>query len=61
MESKYDNKYYQNMNVIKVHHIYEAIWTPTMAEELSVQYKDDNRHNEHIIIPMKDDQIINSI
>ena len=49
------------MNVIKGHHIYEAIWTHTMAEELSVQSKDDNRHNEHIITPMKDGQIISPI
>ena len=43
------------MSVIKDHHIYEAIWTLKIAKELSVQFEDDNKHDEHAIAVIKDD------
>ena len=49
MTSKYVNKYNQKMSVIKVHYIYEAIWMPTIAEELLVQSGHDNKRNEDAV------------
>ena len=52
--SKYDSKSYQKVNVIEGHHIYKAIWMPTIGEELSVQSRNDNKHNEHVVAVIKD-------
>ena len=51
MASKYDSNYYHKVSVIKGHHICKAIWTPTIGEELSVQFEDDN---ERAIAVIKD-------
>ena len=54
MVSKYNNRYYQKLSVIEGHHVYKAIWTPTIGEKESVQSKDDT---EHAVAMIKHDQM----
>ena len=44
MASKYNSNYYHKVSVIKGHHVYKAIWMPTIGEKLSVQSEDNNKH-----------------
>ena len=48
------SNYYEKVSVVKGHHIYKAIWTPMIGEELPVQSEDNNYHNEHTIAVMMD-------
>ena len=41
--------YYEKASVVKGHHVYKAVWTPFLGEELSVQPEDHNDHDEHAI------------
>ena len=41
--------YYEKASVVKAHHVYKAVWTPFLGEELSVQPEDHNDHDEHAI------------
>ena len=43
--------YYEKASVVKGHHVYKAVWTPFLGEELSVQPEDHNDHDEHAIAP----------
>ena len=36
-------------SVIRGHHVYKAIWTPALREELIVKVEDGNVHDEHAI------------
>ena len=51
---KYDSKSYQKVSVIEGHHVYRAIWMPTICKELSVQSKDDNEHDKNAVAVIKD-------
>ena len=46
--------YYEKANVVKDHHVYKAVWTPFLGEELSVQPEDHNDHDEHAIAVTRD-------
>ena len=52
MASKNNSNYYHKVSVIKGHHVYKAIWTPTIGEKLPVQFEDDNAH-ERTVFPRK--------
>ena len=43
--------YYEKASVVKGHHVYKAVWTPFLGEELSVQPED---HDEHAIAVTRD-------
>ena len=58
MASKYDNRYYQEVGVIKSHYVYKAIWMPTIGEKLSVQFE---KNNKHVVALIKDNQIVGQI
>ena len=36
-------------NVVKDHHIYKAVWTPMIGEELHTKLEKDNEHDEHTV------------
>ena len=38
--------YYEKASVVKGHHVYKAVWTPFLGEELSVQPEDHNDHDD---------------
>ena len=46
--------YYEKASVIKGHHVYKAVWTPFLGEELLVQPEDHNDHDEHAIAVTRD-------
>ena len=46
--------YYEKASVVKGHHVYKAVWTPFLGEELSVQPEDHNDHDEHAIAVTRD-------
>ena len=54
MASKDDRKSYIKVSVIERHHVYNAIWMPTIVQELSVQLEDNNEHDEHVDTVIKD-------
>ena len=41
-------------SVVRGHHIYKTYWTPVVGEELTLETKDDNEHDEHDVAVMKD-------
>ena len=41
--------YYEKARVVKGHHIYKAIWTPVIGEELPAQAEDRNDYDEHTV------------
>ena len=41
--------YYEKTSVVKGHHVYKAVWTPFIGEELPVQPEDHNDHDEHAV------------
>ena len=42
--------YYEKASVVKGHHVYKAVWTPFLGEELSVQPEDHNDHDDPAFI-----------
>ena len=49
--------YYEKASVVKGHHVYKAVWTPFLGEELSVQPEDHNDHDEHAIAVTRDGHV----
>ena len=41
--------YYEKASVVKSQHIYKAVWTPFVGEELPVQPEDHNDHDEYAV------------
>ena len=35
--------------MIRGHHIYKAVWTPVIGEQLVLKVEEDNEHNEYTI------------
>ena len=50
--------YYEKASVVKGHHVYKAVWTPFLGEELSVQPEDHNDHDEHAIAVTRDGRTV---
>ena len=44
---------YQKASVVRGHHIYKTIWTPTVGETLQLRAEDTNEHDEHAIAVIK--------
>ena len=44
---------YQKASVVRGHHVYKAIWTPTLGEILQLRAEVTNEHDEHAIAVMK--------
>ena len=44
---------YEKASVIHGHHVYKAVWTPVIGEELAVKPEVDNEHDDHAIVVMK--------
>ena len=53
--------YYEKASVVKGHHIYKAIWTPVIGEELPAQAEDRNDHDEHAVAVTKGDCIVGHV
>ena len=49
---------YEKESVVRGHHIYKAIWTPVIGEELDVQTEDSNHHDQHAVAVVKDGVVI---
>ena len=45
---------YEKVSVVKGHHIYKAVWTPVIGEELRTKLEKDNEHDEHAIAVILD-------
>ena len=53
--------YYEKASVVKGHHVYKAVWTPFLGEELSVQPEDHNDHDEHAIAVTRDGRTVGHV
>ena len=40
---------FENVSVVRGQHIYMAVWTPTLGEELLLEAEDDNEHNKYAV------------
>ena len=49
---------YEKESVVRGHHVYKAIWTPVIGEELEVRTEDDNDHDQHAVAVVKDGVVI---
>ena len=49
---------YEKESIVRGHHVYKAIWTPVIGEELEVRTEDDNEHDQHAVAVVKDGVVI---
>ena len=49
---------YGKSSVIRGHHVYKAIWTPIVGENLSLQLEEENEHDNHAVVVMSDNTIV---
>ena len=49
---------YGKSSVIRGHHVYKAIWTPIVGENLSLQLEEENEHDNHAVVGMSDNTIV---
>ena len=40
-------------SVVRGHHIYKVVWTPTIREELLLEAEDDNEHDRYAVCVVK--------
>ena len=52
---------YEKESVVRGHHVYKAIWTPVIGEELEVRTEDDNDHDQHAVAVVKDGRKIDGL
>ena len=45
---------YEKESVVRGHHVYKAIWTPVIGEELEVKTDEDNNHDQHAVAVVRD-------
>ena len=45
-------------SVIRGHHVYKAIWTPALREELIVKAEDGNVYDEHTMAVVKEGNVV---
>ena len=48
-------------STVRGHHIYKAIWTPVIGEELTVIPEEANDHDPHAIAVLKDEVIVGHV
>lgn len=53
MASQGASNTYEKASVVRGHHIYKVIWTPTVGEILQLRAEDDNEHDEHAVAVLK--------
>ena len=49
---------YEKKSVVRGHHIYKALWTPSIGEELLVEREDGNQHDDHAVAVIKNGDIV---
>ncbi len=45
-------------SVVRGHHVYKAVWTPALREELIVKAEDGNAHDEHAMAVVKEGNVV---
>ena len=45
-------------STVRGHHIYKAIWTPVIGEELTVVPEEGNDHDPHAVAILKDEMML---
>lgn len=48
-------------SVVRGHHVYKAIWTPVIGEELSLRAEDNNEHDNHAVAVLKGRSVIGHV
>ena len=48
-------------SVVRGHHVYKAIWTPVIGEELSLRAEDNNEHDNHAVAVLKGRNVIGHV
>ena len=63
--ARYFNDYYGEpdsrfvkSSVVRGHHVYKAVWTPALREELIVKAEDGNAHDEHAMAVVKEGNVV---
>ena len=46
---------------MKGHHIYKAVWTPVINEELHTKLEKDNEHDEHAVAVILDGRTVGQL
>ena len=41
-------------SVVRGHHVYKTVWTPSVGETLTVKAEDGNNHDKHAVAVMKE-------
>ena len=42
-------------SVVRGHHVYKTVWTPTIDETLQVMQEDMNGHDEYVVVIIKEE------
>ena len=48
-------------SVVRGHHVYKCVWTPVTGKELTVIPEDNNDHDSHAVVVMKDGEAIGHV
>ena len=48
-------------SVVLGHHIYKTNWMPVVGKKLTLETKDDNEHDEHVVAVMKNGNIVGHV
>ena len=40
---------FEKASVVRGHHIYKAVWTPTLGEDLLLEPEDENEHDKYAV------------
>ena len=45
-------------SVVRGHHVYKSIWTPVIGEELNLECKESNKHDEYAVAVRKNGETV---
>ena len=49
------------LSIMRGHHIYKVLWTPVIGEELTVTPEENNNHDHHATVVMKDGEVVGHV
>ena len=48
-------------SVVRGHHVYKTVWTPSVDEKLTVKAEDGNDHYKHAVAVIKEDTVVGHV
>ena len=52
---------YEKESIVRGHHVYKSVWTPSTGEVLRALIDDNNEYDRHAVAVVKDDQVVGNV